>query len=455
MIEALIHSFAVCPDMDYNYPRIDHGKDVYLYDEDGKAYLDASSGSCAVSNLGHGRKEIAQAMQQQIEKIAVLPTHSFNATVVQNYLQALVQFAGPAYAKAWTSMSGTEAVENAVKLACQYFQLTGQPGKHKVIARHSSYHGNSVFMLDVGGFKARRELYAKWLNDFPHLSPAYTFRMEPHQTEEAYCQALLQEFEALIEKEGAHTIAAFVVEPIVGAALGAAMPPKGYLKGMQELCRRHNIVFIADEVLTGFGRTGKNFGFEHFEVQPDIIATGKGISGGYFPLSAIIVTPELAQPFASHKQVFYGGHTFACNPVGAVAGQKVLDILQQEKLVQNAATQGRYLKERLQALAQKHTIIADVRGHGLLIGLELLKDPITKQPFDPSLQLAKNIGRQSCENGVVLYPGQGQINGMLRDHILICPPLTVQKEHIDTIVNTLDLSMEQVTNQLLNTHDYE
>lgn len=447
MIESLIHSMAVCPDMNKSFPRIRYGKGVYLFDEQGKRYLDASSGSCAVSNIGHGRAEIAEVIQDQISKVSVLPTHVFSSDIVENYLQRLVDFAPQGFSKAWTVMSGTEAVENAVKLALQYHQLRGEATRYKIISRWHTYHGNSVFMLDIGGMKMRRELYAKWHNNFPHVSPAYVYRKPETLSIPEYVRSLLQEFEQCLLETGPETVAAFIAEPVVAAALGAVPPPEGYFKGIKTICEKYGVVFISDEILCGFGRTGKNFGIQNFGITPDIIAAGKGISGGYFPLSAVLASAKIMAPFIATNSPFLGGHTFACNPLGAAVGMKVLDILKEESLVHNAAAMGALFLDKLQGLLE-YDIVGDVRGLGLQCGIEIVQDKLTKKPFPAELAISRKIGDKALERGVVLYPGAGSVDGRLGNHILITPPLTVSEAELDEIMEVLQSCIKEVSVEL-------
>lgn len=447
MIKSLIHSMAVCPDMSKQYPRITYGQGVYLYDESGKRYLDASAGSSSVSNIGHGRTEIAETIKEQVSKFAILPTHAFSSEIVESYLQDLVNFAPTGFAKAWTVMSGTEAVENAVKLALQYHQLRGEGQRFKIISRWYTYHGNSVFMLDIGGMKARRELYSQWMNNFPHISPAYSYRKPIGMSEPEYVISLLNEFEETILQAGPETVCAFIAEPVVAAALGAVPPPVNYFKGIREICDKYGILYISDEILSGFGRTGMNFGIENFGITPDIIASGKGISGGYFPLSAVIASEKVITPFVESGTAFLGGHTFACNPVGAAVGKKVLEILHAEKLVNNAKEMGAIFLKKLETLYELE-IVGDVRGVGLQVGIELVMDKITKAPFAPELNISKRIGEKSIQKGVVLYPGKGSVDGVSGDHILISPPLTINEGEIDQIVAAVTESIKEVILEL-------
>lgn len=446
MIKPLIHSMAVCPDMTKTYPKITHGKGIYLFDEKGKRYLDGSSGSSSVSNIGHGREEMVEVMADQISKITVLPTHAFNSDVVESYLQKLTEFAPEGFTKAWTVMSGTEAVENAIKLALQYHQLRGDNTRYKIISRWNTYHGNSVFTLDVGGMKMRRGLYEQWLHNFPHISPAYSYRKQEHLSEAEYVQELLEEFENTILKTGPETVAAFIAEPVIAAALGAVPPPVNYFKGIKYICEKYGILFISDEILSGFGRTGENFGINNFGITPDIIAAGKGISGGYFPLSAVIASEKVIQPLTDSKTAFLGGHTFACNPMGARVGAKVLEIMEREQLVANSKKMGAIFLEKLKSLYE-FDIVGDVRGIGLQCGIELVQDRITKAPFPAEMKLSKMIGEKAIQKGVVLYPGSGSVNGVAGDHILITPPLTINEEQLDEIVDVMKDCLKEVLSE--------
>lgn len=447
MIKALIHSMIVCPDMDKTYSKIAYAKGSYLFDENGKKYLDASSGSAGVSNIGHGITEIAEIIKEQTAKVSVLPTHAFSSEIVEAYLQDLVDFSPEGFVKSWTVMSGTEAVENALKLALQHHQLKGNGKRYKIISRWNTYHGNSVFTLDVGGMKYRRQSYNQWMNNFPHISPAYLYRKPSELSEKEYVQKLVTEFENCLLETGADTVAAFIAEPVVAAAMGAVPPPEFYFKEMYKICQKYGILFIADEILTGFGRTGKNFGIENFGVIPDIIAAGKGISGGYYPMSAVIASQQVMQPFIEKKAPFLGGHTFACNPVAAAVGKFVINYIKEKRIPENAEKMGELLRQKMERLYE-YDIVGDVRGTGLLCGIELVQDKATKIPFPPELNISKRIGEKSIKRGVILYPGKGSIDGVSGDHIMITPPLIITEQQVDEIVDTLEESIKEITVEL-------
>jgi len=444
MINNLIHSILVCPEVDREYPIISHGEGIYIYDIDGKKYIDGTSGSAAVANLGHSIEGISDIVKKQIDRVAVIPTHTFRTAELESYLEKLIRFAPEGFTRAWTVLSGTEAVEQSLKLALQYHQLNNEPERYKIISRWGSYHGNSVFTLDVGGMKIRRGAYEQWLNNFPHTSPAYSYRRPEGVTEEDYGLQCAQELEMCILKNDPETIAAFIIEPVVGAALGAVPPPNGYMKEVRRICDKYGILFIADEVLTGFGRIGANFGIERFGVTPDIIATGKGISAGFTPLSAIIAHEKVAQVFEKYKAAFLGGHTFACNPVSAQVGSFVIDYIEENGIVENAKVMGEYFLSELKKL-EKYPIVGDTRGMGLLLGIEFVMCKETKKPFPKELNLNKLVVNGAFERGVVIYPGKGSVDGVNGDHVLLSPPLIINKEEIDIMIRVLEATLIEVS----------
>lgn len=452
-MEALIRSALICPDYKVDYPRITHGKGVYLYDESGKQYLDGMAGMAAVANIGHGVAEMAAVISEQTLQLCVLPTHQFSCRIVEEYLAALTAFAGPAFVKAWTVTSGTEAVENALKLALHYHYLKGADKRYKIISRNVCYHGNSVFMLDVSGIPSRKKIVKKWMFDFPHIPVANVYRKPDDVKEAAYTDGLVNDFEQLLLDNDPDTFAAFVAEPVIGAAMGAVPSPPGYLQKIKKICRKYGLLFIADEVITGFGRTGLRFGMERYEVVPDIIAAGKGISGGYYPLSAVIASREVMQPFMDANVPFLGGHTYACTPVGAAAGQFLLDYLQKESLISHAAAQGDYLKKKLQRL-YKYEIVGDIRGEGLLLGIELVADKTTKNPFPPEAAISKKISELALERGLIIYPGRGTVDGLQGHHLLITPPLIINNNQCDEMVDILDECISTINGQYYQQGDF-
>ncbi|KKE83740.1 aspartate aminotransferase family protein [Pseudoalteromonas luteoviolacea] len=448
MEKNLLRSKIVCPDYNKSYPSITHGLGCYLYDTDGTEYLDASAGSCAVSLIGHGDENIVTALAEQSKKVAVLPAHYLSAEVIQGYLKSLCEFSGFGH-RAWTCSSGTEAVENAMKVALQYHQINGQPERFKILGRHGSYHGNSIFNLGVGGMPMRRASYKHLISDFAKVDASYSYRFADGDPDYGIQSA--ESLRACIEQEGPETVAAFIAEPVVGAALGAVPAADGYFERIREICDEYGILLIVDEVMSGMGRTGRNFAIEHYNCEPDILATGKGIGGGYFPLSAFIVNKRVADAFVGNNQAFLGGHTHACTPQAAAVGQYVLDYIKEHNIVAKAEADGLYMKQQLQDLLQ-YDIVGDVRGVGYMIGIEFVSDKTTREPFAPELNVSANIGQRLLEQGVILYPGKGSVDGYAGDHILITPPLTLTREQIDHMCHCLAVAIEQEMDELRRAH---
>jgi adenosylmethionine-8-amino-7-oxononanoate aminotransferase len=440
-------SMIVCPEAEKDYPRIVYGEGVYLYDEDGNRYIDVSGGSAAVSSIGHGNREIADILYAQACKVSILPTHYFSSPVVEKYMKRLVAFCPPGFTRAWTVSSGTEAVENALKVAMQYHQLKKQPQRYKLIGRWGSYHGNSILTLDVGGMRIRRASYEHLLKCHPHIPPAYCYRC-PFGLHRSCCHLeCASSLEQVILEEGPETVAGFLVEPVVGAALGSLPAPDGYFARIREICDKYGILLIADEVMTGFCRTGKNFGIENWDVIPDIIAAGKGIASGYYPLSAIMLHEKVAHVFDEAKAPFLGGHTYACNPLGAAVGLYVLDFMERERICEYVAETGLFFLDSLQQLYQ-YPIIGDVRGMGLLCGFEIVKDKHTKAPFDKDMQVARQVGLEALKRGVILYPGRGSVDGISGDHVLLAPPLIITQEQLKRVVEVIKESIAEVCDRV-------
>jgi adenosylmethionine-8-amino-7-oxononanoate aminotransferase len=435
-----LSSMIVCPEVGKQYPRITHGEGIYLYDENGRKYIDVSGGSAAVTNIGHGDAEITKVISEQITKVAILPTHCFSSPVVEEYMEQLVAFCPQGFSTAWTVSSGTEAVENALKVAYQYHQLKNEGTRQKFIGRWGSYHGNSVLTLDVGGMKIRREVYDGLLKHHLHIPPAYCYRCPFGLSRESCSLQCARSLESIIMSEGPETIAGFLVEPVVGAALGAVPAPKNYFKVIREICDKYGILLIIDEVMTGICRTGRNFGIDNWDVVPDIIAAGKGIASGYYPLSAVLLHNKVASVFEEKRAPFLGGHTYACNPLGSAIGNYILEFMKKNNINEKVRRNGTFFLKHLQRLFD-FPIIGDVRGLGLLCGFEIVKNRDTKEPFDPSFAISRKIGEAALKRGVILYPGRASADGVKGDHVLLAPPLIITEEEL---LHVSDLIYESV-----------
>lgn len=447
MINNLIHSMLVCPDYNKIYPIITHAEGIYLFDKEGKKYIDATSGTASVSSFGHSISGISDIVKKQMDTVALIPTHTFSSEPIETYLTKLINFAPKGFSRAWTASSGTEAVEQSLKLALQYHQIRGDHNRYKIISRWGTYHGNSIFTLDVGGMALRRAVYEKWMNNFPHIPASYPYRKPNEMSDEEYAVKSAGELEKCLLETGPDTVAAFIAEPMIAAALGAVVPTKGYFQEIRMVCDKYGILFIADEILTSFGRIGANFGMERFNVTPDIIAAGKGISGGYYPLSAVIAHEKVTFEFEKRKIPFLGGHSFACNPVGAAVGNFMIDYIKENKIVENSLKMEKVFLDKLQRL-YRHEMVGDVRGMGLYLGVEFVNDRQTKIPFPKELNISRKIVDKTFEKGVVVYLGKGSYDGTSGDHITISPPLIINEEQIEIIVQVIDEAIEEVSIEL-------
>ncbi|MBI4504918.1 MAG: aminotransferase class III-fold pyridoxal phosphate-dependent enzyme, partial [Chloroflexi bacterium] len=345
------------------YPTITHGQGVYLYDDTGKRYIDACGGAVVV-NVGHGRGEVAEAVAAQAKAVGYISSQRARTQIQIDLSERIAKHAPGDLSNVFFVSSGSEASESALKLARHHSLDKGRTEAYKVVSRWQSYHGNTIGAMSLGGRTGGRIRYTPLLIDFPHVVPPYCYRCPFGLTYPSCDLACARDLERTIRQTGANSITAFIAEPVIGATLGAAVPPDGYYQLVREICDKYDILFIADEVMAGMGRTGAWFSIEHWGVLPDIICFGKGISSGYTPLSGIIVSDRIVDLLIQKGGRFGHGHTHTANPVALAAGIAVLDILEREKLVERARTQGAYLMEKLQQLRErKH--VGDVRGKGL------------------------------------------------------------------------------------------
>ncbi len=432
-------------DLQKTYPTIVRGEGIYLYDADGTRYIDGSGGSAAVTAIGHAVPEIIEAMTRQAKQIAYAPTHAFATEAIEDCARVIVEeFAPPGLERVWFVSGGSEATENAVKMALQYHRERGQATRQLVIGRWSSFHGATLASLGYGGNTGRRRLYGPMMPHAEHIAPCFPYRCWASGACPDCDLSCARQLEHVIRQVGPENVAAFIAEPIVGATLGAVPATPGYFQTIREICDEYGVLFIADEVMSGFGRTGRNFGIDHWGVIPDLIACAKGISGGYTPLGAVIAKPEIVGEVRQQGHSFVIGHTAAGNPLSCAVGAAVLRYIRDHDLVRNAAEVGTYFRERLTGLMARHPMIGDVRGLGLMVGVELVKNRESKEPFPPAWQVAKQIGAATLERGLVSYPGSGTVDGAAGDHLLYAPPLTIATAQIDEVVQILDDSLSAV-----------
>lgn len=429
------------------YPLVERGEGIYIWDASGKRYIDGSGGSVVVS-IGHSVPEIREAMVRQAEKISFAHGTHFTSQPLIDLSREIVDMApGPGYGKVYFLSGGSEAIETAVKMARQYFVEIGRPEKYKVISRWTSFHGNTLGTLAFGGHTKRRQYYLPLIKYTPHIPPANCYRC-PWGKEPSSCELeCALELEAAILREGPDSVMAFLAEPVVGATAGVLVPKDGYWQKIDEICRRYDVLIIVDEVMTGVGRTGKNFCIEHWGVQPHMIVMAKGLSSGYTPIGAVLVKNKIYDAFTKGDGSFVHGHTYSQNPLSAAICLEVLRYIKKRGLVARSAEMGRYLHERLRDLLDL-PIVGDVRCLGLFAGVELVKDKASKATFAPADKVSQRVAAEAFEMGLITYPGNGGADGINGDHVLLAPPFIIRKEELDQLVGILRRAIEKVQRTL-------
>ena len=429
-----------------DYPVAARAKGVYIYDTAGRRYLDGAGGYFVV-NAGHGVAEIADAITQQLARFANAHTSHFTSEAEQKFSDKLIALAPAGFAKVWMSTSGSAANETALKLVRHYHLVNGEPQRTRVIARWNAYHGGTIGSLSMTGQPRRREPFEPYLLDFPHIEPPYCYRCPFNLTYPGCGVACADALEREIRRVGPQYVAAFIVEPVSGGPLGALVPPKEYLPRIREICDRHGILMVVDEIITGAGRTGRNFGVDHWGVVPDIITAAKGIGGGYLPIGAVIVHRRVYDAFESKGQSFRHGETFAGHSVVAAAGLATLEYLERHDLMRRAADMGAVLGAKLKSLAAL-PMVGDVRGLGLLWGVELVCDRATKAPFPRVQNVSDAVARECAERGLLVVPGVGAVDGIDGDTVSLAPPYIITSDEIDELVGILGQSIQAVAAKL-------
>jgi adenosylmethionine-8-amino-7-oxononanoate aminotransferase len=432
-----------------DFPSAVRGEGVYVYDASGQRYLDLS-GSAAVNFIGNGVPEIAAAMAEQAAQIEFVHTSQFTTSVAEAYAEELLAFAGPNFAggAVYFTSGGSESIETALKLARQYQVEIGEPQRYQVLSRNQSYHGSTLGALSVSGNKKRREIYLPMVKEFAHIGIPYCYRCAFDCTDSCYnCgQQYADELGQAIEAARG-TAAAFIAEPISGATLGAVVPPPGYLKKISEICAQRGLLLIADEVMTGMGRTGRYFAVDHYEVAPEILVAAKGLSSGYAPLGAVIASKKVINAIAKGSGAFLHGFTYNAHPISLAAGRAVLAYLQKYNLVAAADSEthgsaAHELRKQLDTLLDLPNV-GDVRGLGLLLGVEFVADKKTKQPFAPGKAFSSRVGEAAMKDGLLVYPMQGSVDGIQGDHLLIAPPAILTKDQIAWSVDQLRTAISE------------
>ncbi|WP_372661695.1 aspartate aminotransferase family protein [Cohnella sp.] len=435
--------YLIKPQLGYDYPVVDYGKGIYLYDAEGNQYIDGCSGA-VTAGIGHGVEEIIEAMQTQANKVSFAYRTQFTNEAAEALARKLSKLAPGDLNWSFFVNSGSEATETAMKLAIQHWQERGKSGKNRILSRWMSYHGITLGALSMSGHKIRRKRFEPLLEDFPVLSAPYPYRCPFNHDDQRYAD----EMESAILLIGADQIAAFIAEPIIGASGGAVTPSDGYFTLIHEVCKKYDILFIADEVMTGMGRTGKMFAMEHWNVIPDIVALGKGMSAGYTPIAATLATDRVMEPILNGSGVVMSGHTYSANPQSAAVSLAVLEYVERHRLVEAAAEKGDYLYRKLQQMAQRYPIVGDVRGKGLLLGMELVRDFGSKQPFPLSSNVTSMLINQAFGRGLLIYSAAGGLNGQAGDAVIVAPPLTITTEEIDRLCEILQESIHHIQQHL-------
>jgi adenosylmethionine-8-amino-7-oxononanoate aminotransferase len=417
------------------------GEGAYIIDETGKRYLDGSGGA-AVSCLGHSDPDVTQAIKDQADRIAFAHTGFFTSEPAERLADRLIAHAPQGIERVYFVSGGSEAVEAALKLARQYFLEKGEATRTRFIARRQSYHGNTLGALGTGGNMWRREPFAPLMVETSHIAPCYEYRgREPGESPEAYGTRVADELEAELERVGPETVIAFVAEPVVGATLGAVPAVPGYFQRIREICDRHGILLILDEVMCGMGRTGTLFASEQDGVRPDIVTIAKGLGAGYQPIGAMLCSGEIYAAIEQGSGFFQHGHTYIGHPVACAAADVVVGKLTEGGMTARAARMGEALGAALQEAFGQHPHIGDIRGRGMFRGLEIVEDRATKAPFAPERGINKAVKAAAFEAGLICYPMGGTIDGRQGDHVLLAPPFIIDEAQIGELVDKLGTAL--------------
>ncbi|MCP5372585.1 MAG: aspartate aminotransferase family protein [Hyphomicrobiales bacterium] len=424
-------------DLKGTMPVASHGDGIRIVDTAGKAYIDASGGA-AVSCLGHSHPVVIQAIKDQLDRIPFVHSGFFTSPVAEELADLMIEDAPAGMAKVYFTSGGSESMEAALKMARQYCIEVGQSQRTRFIARQQSYHGNTLGALAVGGNVWRRAPYQPILIETTHVPPCYAYRHQrADETAEEYGRRVADELDRTIRELGPETVCAFIAETVVGATAGVLPPVPGYFQRIREICDRHGVLLILDEVMCGMGRTGTLYACEQEGVSPDLLTVAKGLGAGYQPIGAVVVSGKVHDAFARGSGAFQHGHTYMGHATACAGSLAVQKAIRDGDLLENVRRQGAYLGERLAARLGQHANIGDIRGRGLFWGVELVADRDSKEPFDPKLGLHKRIKAAAMDRGLICYPGGGTADGVRGDHILLAPPFIVEAGDIDEIVERL------------------
>jgi adenosylmethionine-8-amino-7-oxononanoate aminotransferase len=429
----------------HDYPWAVRAEGAYIYDRDGRRYLDASGGA-AVSCLGHSDRAVTGAIQRQLERLPFAHTSFFTNEPMEALAQALIGRAPPSFDKVYFVSGGSEAMEAALKLARQYFVEKGEPQRAHLIARRQSYHGNTLGALAVGGNAWRRKQFEPLLIPTTHVSPCYAYRgREPGEPDAAYAERLANELEGEIRRLGGDKVIAFVAETVVGATLGAVAAVPGYFRRVRELCDRHGILLILDEVMCGMGRCGTLWAFEQEGIVPDLVTVAKGLGAGYQPIGAVVVAEEISRTILGGSGFFQHGHTYMGHAAACAAALAVQERLHEGGLLARVAPMGERLHAKLRSAFGDHPRVGELRGRGLFRALELVEDRSSKKPFDPKLRVHARVKQAAMQAGLMCYSMGGTVDGVRGDHVLLAPPFIVEEAQLDELVDKLATAITAIT----------
>ena len=423
-------------------PKIAWGKGLHVYDRDGRRYIDASGGP-ATFCIGHGDEEVNRAIKDQLDRIAFGYRYHFRSDAAEELAGIVRGRAGGGLKHTIFTTGGSEAVEGCLKLALQHHAARGEMSRRRFISRERSWHGNTLGALSVSGFLARQAPYAGSLLEVGRLSPVNAYRPPEGVAPGDVAEHCANELEEEIERRGAANVAAFIFEPVVGAAGGAVPAPDGYARRVRDICDRHGVLMIADEVMCGVGRCGTWRALEHDGVEPDLMPVAKGLGGGYLPLGACVYSERVAEPIYRVHGAPVTGHTFTAHTASCAAGVAVQRIVERDGLVRKVAEDGPYLRARMEEALGRHPHVGDIRGRGFLQGVELVEDRETKEPFDPEARMFQRVMKAGFDNGLIVYPTGGNVDGVRGDQFIVSPPYTATRDEIDEIAALLGPTIDR------------
>jgi adenosylmethionine-8-amino-7-oxononanoate aminotransferase len=421
-------------------PIIDRGEGIYLFDKSGKRYIDGSSGAL-VCSVGHGQDEIVDFIHKETKKVAYVNGNYFHSDLCENLASKLCGRSPGRLDRAFFLCSGSEAIEAAIKFARQYFFDRGLEKKYKVIARSPGYHGNTLYALSASGRPRYKKYFGPLLSEVCMVRTPYEYRSPSEDYEGEACEIYLKEIEDLILKEGAHTIACVLVEPVSGTSTAGSCPPKNYLRSLQELCRKNDILIIADEVLCGAGRTGSFYASEQEFFEPDLLVLGKGVNGGYAPLSVLLTRTDLVDVIAKNSLNYMHAQTYVNTPSSLAAGVAVVDFMDRYRVIEKSRTVGAYFLSELKKL-ESYEGVGHAGGRGMFGGLELVENKASKTPLSRSFKASESLMEILFSKGLVAWNNSGQIDGEKGDLLVLGPPLITTLEQIDEMIEVLKSGLE-------------